>query len=134
MCPICLAQGTRIDAPGGSIAVERLRIGDRIWTLDADGRRVIGTVLARGSATAPVDHTVVRLVLVDGRTVTASPGHPLADGRQLGELGVGDWVDGSRVASVAREAYGFGATFDLVVSGPTGTYLVDGIPMGSTID
>lgn len=133
ICPICLARGTAIDTPDGSIPVERVRVGDRVWTLDADGRRVVGTVLALGSATAPRDHTVIRLNLADGRSVTASPGHPLADGRRLDDLRVGDQVDGSRVATLAREAYGFSATFDLVVSGATGTYYVDGIPMGSTI-
>jgi hypothetical protein len=30
-------------------------------------------------------------------------------------------------------AYDGARTFDLVVSGPTGIYLVDGIPMGSTL-
>jgi hypothetical protein len=133
MCPICLARGMLIDSPSGSTAVERLRLGDSIWTLDSEGRRVVGTVLALGSATAPRDHSVIRLVLEDGRAVTASPGHPLADGRLIGDLRVGDAVDGSRVAAANREPYGFGETFDLVVSGETGTYLVDGIPLGSTL-
>lgn len=133
MCPICLARGTRIEAPSGPIAVERLRIGDEVWTLDAAGRRVAGTVVAVGSTPAPVNHHVVHLVLADGRTVTASPGHPLADGRRLGALKAGDVVDGTAVVTADLVPYSGGETFDLLVSGPTGSYLVDGIPLGSTL-
>ena len=132
-CPICLARGTMIDTPDGPIAVERLRLGDPIWTLDATGRRVRGTVIALGSTTAPADHHVIRLTLADGRTVTASPGHPLADGRTFGALALGALVDGSRIVGLVPEPYSGGETFDIVASGATGLYLSDGIPLGSTL-
>jgi hypothetical protein len=133
MCPICLSRGTLIETPDGPIPVEGFRIGDPIWTLDEQGQRVRGTVIAIGSTAAPAGHRVVRLVLADGRAVTASPGHPLADGRRLGDLRTGDTVDGSVVVSADLIAYDGARTYDLVVSGPTGIYLVDGIPMGSTL-
>jgi hypothetical protein len=133
ICPICLARGTLIETPAGGAPVEDLRIGDAAWTLDEAGRRVVATVIATGSMDAPGGHVVVHLVLADGRTVTASPGHPLADGRLLGSLRPGEIVAGSIVSSADLVAYRGGETFDLVVSGPTGTYLVDGIPLGSTL-
>lgn len=132
-CPICLTRRTMIDTPLGAIAVERLRLGARVWTLDRSGRRIEASVIALGSTRAPAGHRVIRLVLADGRSVTASPGHPLADGRQLGVLRVGDQVDGSPVIGLTSLPYGGGETFDLVVSGPTGIYLSDGIPLGSTL-
>jgi hypothetical protein len=132
-CPICLSLGTRIATPRGPIAVEQLRIGDPIWTLDADGRPVAGTVIALGSTQAPADHHVLRLGLADGRSVTASPGHPLLDGRLLGDLHVGDVVDGSRITSLDLLPYSSGETFDLVASGPTGAYLAGGIALGTTL-
>jgi hypothetical protein len=132
-CPICLAEGTRIDTPGGAVAVEALRLGDPIWTFDAAGRRVAGTVIALGSTPAPAEHRVIRLTLADGRTVTASPGHPLADGRRLGDVRIGDRVDGDRVADVASLPYREDATWDVVASGLTGGYYAGGIPLGSTL-
>jgi hypothetical protein len=132
-CPICLARGTPIATPAGDVAVESLRLGDRVWTLDAVGRRVIGKVIALGSTLAPSHHHVVHLVLADGRSVVASPGHPLADGRSIGSLVVGDLVDGSRVVTAELLPYDDDRTFDVVVSGSTGSYFGGGIPLGSTL-
>lgn len=133
-CPICLSSGTLISTPHGMVAVAELRVGDRVWSLDRQGRRILARVLAVGRAQAPLGHEVVRVRLADGRTVTASPGHPLAGGRTIGSIGVGDRVAGTRVASVARVAYTMGFTHDIRVSGPTGLYLADGIALRSTID
>jgi hypothetical protein len=133
ICPICLARGTLIDTPAGPVPVERLRLGDAIWTLNVDGSRVAGSVIALGSTAATPDHEVVRLILEDGRAVMASPGHPLADGRLIGHLRPGDAVDGSRVVAAVREPYGSATTFDFVASGWTGVYLAGGIPLASTL-
>jgi hypothetical protein len=133
ICPICLSRGTRIDTPTGPVAVEDLRLGDPVWTLDSGGQRVPGTVIALGSIAAPASHRVVLLVLADGRSVTASPGHPLADGRSIAEVGAGATVDGSLVKSARLVPYTGGSTFDLVASGETGAYFAGGIPLGSTL-
>lgn len=132
-CPICLARGTRIATPSGDVAVENLDVGLAVWTTDAAGRRMIGLVIAVGSTPVPSTHRVVHLVLGDGRTLDVSPGHPLPDGRHIGDLRAGDLVDGSRVASADLVPYDGGATFDLLPSGPTGIYWADGIQLASTI-
>jgi len=133
ICPICLARGTRIATPDGERAVEDLRPGMAVWTTDATGRRVGGQVVAVGSTPVPATHEVVHLVLSDGRTVDVSPGHRLPGGRRLGDLRSGDPVDGATVASAAVEAYDGDATFDLLPSGPTGTYWANGILLTSTL-
>jgi Hint domain len=132
-CPICLARGTRIATPSGDVAVEDVVEGMAVWTTDPDGHRVVDWVIAVGSTPVLSTHHVVHLVLADGRTLDASPGHPLPDGRHIGDLRAGDLVDGARVESADLDIYRGGATFDLRPSGPTGTYWGNGILLASTI-
>ena len=132
MCPICLAAWTMIATPDGQIAVTNLTVGMPVWTMDQAGRRVAATVTKVGSIQAPIGHTVVHIVLADGRQVWVSPGHPTIDGRHVGELGVGDQLDGSTVVSADRVAY-VGKTFDLLPSGATGDYWADGVALHSSL-
>jgi hypothetical protein len=133
-CPICLARGTRIATPDGNVPVEDVRLGQTVWTIDGSGRIVTGTVLALGSVPVPVGHALVHVTLADGRSILASPGHPLADGRALGSLRLGDRVQGSTVATIQLVPDEGGWTYDLVVSGATGEYLSDGIALQSTLE
>jgi hypothetical protein len=132
-CPICLARGTRIATPDGDVAIEDIRVGMRVWSMDQAGNRVVETVTRIGQTPVPDTHQVVRLVLDDGRVVRASPGHPLADGRRLGTIQADDLVDGARVVSATLERYDGGFTFDLRPTGPTAVYFADGVPLGSTL-
>lgn len=132
-CPICLALGTRIATPRGGVAVEDLRVGDIVWTANATGARIAAPLVAVGSTPVPVTHQVVRLALEDGRLLYVSPGHPTADGRRVGDLLAGDRVDGARIASAQRVAYGGGATYDILPAGATGTYWANGVSLGSTL-
>jgi hypothetical protein len=131
-CPICLARGTRIATPSGDIAVEDLRIGDLVWTLDATGARIAAPLVEIGST--PVStHRVVQLLLSDGRAVDVSPGHPTADGRTVGDLVAADLYDGSVVLSAELIAYAGGVTFDVLPAGATGIYWANGVLLGSTL-
>jgi hypothetical protein len=133
-CPICLAAGTQIDTPNGPVAVEDLNIGDNVWTVDTTAKRISVAILKVGSIAAPVDHQIVHIILEDGREVRASPGHPTADGRVLGDLIIGDMLDGSRIESLERVSYDQPFTYDLLPSGGTGLYWANGILVGSTLD
>ena len=132
-CPICLAAGTLIDTPQGLAAVEDLQVGDSIWTLNESGQRVLGTILKIGSVRVPATHQVVHIVLRDGRELWASPGHPTTAGGRLGDLNVGDLLDGARVTLAERIPYDGIATYDILPSGGTGFYWANGILMGSTL-
>jgi len=132
-CPICLARGTRIATPAGDVAVEGLRVGDIVWTLDAAGARVAVPLVEIGSTPVPPTHRVVHLLLSDGRTVDVSPGHPTADGRRVGDLGAGDAYGGAVVVSAELVPYSGGATFDVLPAGATGVYWANGVPLGSTL-
>lgn len=132
-CPICLARGTLIATPDGEIAIEDIRVGMAVWSIDAGGRHFLATVVKIGRTPVAASHRVVRLMLDDGRIVRASPGHPLADGRLLATIRAGDIVDGVSVLSASLESYDGGSTFDLLPSGPTGVYWADGVALGSTL-
>ena len=132
-CPICLARGTRIATPSGDVAVEDLKVGDIVWTLDAAGARVAAPLLEIGSTPVPATHRVVQLRLSDGRAVDVSPGHPTADGRNVGDLAPGDGYDGAVVVSAELVSYTGGATFDVLPAGTTGVYWANGVLLGSTI-
>jgi hypothetical protein len=131
-CPICLVSGVRIATPFGDVPVQDIRVGMTIWTTDREGRRIVGVVLKTGHMQAPLGHEVVRLELADGRSVVASPGHPTADGDTVGDLAAGDRFDGTTITAVALLAYS-GTTYDLLPSGPTGTYFAGGVLLGSTL-
>ncbi len=132
-CPICLAAHTRIDTPRGAVPVEDIKPGDLVWSLSASGERVSAPVLKTARVPVSTGHTLVHVLLDDGRELWASPGHPTADGRVLAGMRPGDLLDGSRVRLAERVHYDGAATYDLLPAGPTGAYWADGILMSSTL-
>jgi hypothetical protein len=132
-CPICLAASTLISTPGGDVRVTDVLPGMTVWTASRDGNRIAVKVLEVGSTPVPAAHLMVSLRLADGRALLASPGHRTADGRQLGDLAVGQAVDGSTITHWGLVPYGSDRTYDLLPAGPTGTYWADGILLSSTL-
>lgn len=132
-CPICLARGTRIATPSGDIAVEDLKIGDLVWTLDATGARIVAPLVEIGSTRVSSTHRVVQLHLSDGRAVDVSPGHPTSDRREAGDLAAGEFYDGAIVVRAELVPYAGGATFDVLPAGATGIYWANGVLLGSTL-
>jgi len=132
-CPICLSANTVIDTPKGNLNIKELKIGMQVWTLDNLGHKQAGTILKIGKTLVPPTHKMVHLVLDDGRELFASPGHPTADGRLLGDLSKKDHLDNSHVNSIERVPYGEKYTYDILPSGPTGFYWANDILVGSTL-
>jgi len=132
-CPICLSKGTLIDTPSGPKPIEEFSVGMDVWSLDDSGRRVAAKVIAVSLSQIPTQFRLSRLTLGDGRAITASPGHPSGDGRPLGELIVGDMLDGALVISVGSVHYDYKATYDLLPAGASGLYWANGILLRSTL-
>ena len=133
LCPICLAASTTIATPTGPVRVTEVRVGTIVWTQAADGSRVAAPVVEVGSMEAPPGHRMVHLVLADGRELLVSPGHQTTDGRQAGDLRVGDQLDGATITTWELVPYAGGRTYDLLPAGATGHYWADGILMSSTL-
>ncbi len=131
--PICLAAGTLIDTPDGLVPVEQLDEGMNVWTINDSGDRIAGAIVKTVMTPVPPYFQVIRLGLSDGRTVTASPGHPTVEGRPLGKYHVGDTLDGARVVRVERTAYDGEATYDLLPDSLSGLYWANGFLLKSTL-
>ncbi len=132
-CPICLAAGTSIGTPGGQVPVTGIREGMSVWTVDTSGNRVSAIVLRTVITPVPADFRVIRLTLSDGRSLTASRGHPSAEDRALSDYAIGDSLDGATLTSLEEVDYGAAATYDLLPSGQTGLYWANGILLKSTL-
>jgi hypothetical protein len=103
-----------------------------VWTEDDRGNRVRGMVVETRVTPIPLPLQAVRVTLSDGRAVTASPGHPTAEGRALGNYQVGDTLDGALIVAVEHVTYD-GDTYDLLPSGEIGLYWANGILLKSTL-
>lgn len=133
-CPICLAANSVISTPAGPIPVSKIAVGIHVWSATADGRLVDGVVLETTSRLAAPGSQLIRVALADGRQVTASAPHEIADGRSLGSLRVGDEIQGLAITELAVVDDSLGFTYDLLPSGQTGEYWADGILMRSTLN
>lgn len=132
-CPICLAGSTLIDTPNGPLAVKDLKRGMDVWTMDTSGNRVSTVIEDTTTVAVHPDHEMLHLVLDDGRELFSSPGHPMADGRVIGELSYGDVIDGAKVIIAEHVLYKETATYDILPSEGTGLYWANGILVKSTL-
>lgn len=131
--PICLVRGTMIDTPSGPVPVEQFHKGMAVWTVDDLGKRVVAAVVETVVTPVSSSFQVVSVSLNDGRTVTASLGHPTADGRALSNYQVSDTLDGALVVTVEQVVYKSGATYDLLPAGTTGLYWANEVLLKSTL-
>lgn len=131
-CPICLSENTTIDTPNGYVPVKSIHEGDPVWTSDINGSRQIVNVL-KTTKVQTKNHQISHIKLDDGRQVYASPNHPLADGRPIGSIVVGDTLDGARVILAELVPYQGDYTYDILPSGDTKTYWANGVLLRSTM-
>ena len=132
-CPICLVKGTLIDTPQGPIPVEQLSKGMIVWTTDDSGNRIAKEITATALTIVPASFQVIRIKLSDGRSVTASPGHPTVQGKAIADYQAGEVLDGAKITAVDYITYEGGTTYDILPAGNTGFYWANGILLGSTL-
>ncbi|HKB05420.1 MAG TPA: TIGR03067 domain-containing protein [Gemmataceae bacterium] len=123
--PGCFPAGTAVQVPEGTMAIERLREGDEVTTIDADGKAA--SIKIKG-----VFKTRNRLleVRVDGGKLVTTETQPIAlesgGFRAAGELKPGDkiwrWADGKRKAVAVKEVTSpdrEAEVFNLILGEPT---------------
>ncbi len=137
-CYSCIAWGTRVDTPAGPVPIERLRVGDRVFSVDTTtGRRLEVTITAIRSAV----RECVSLALPGGVQLVCTPDHPVFDPSRQIYRNAGHWITGEAsqllevteaesrpIALVGREAYaGVHRVFDLTVDGPHHNFVANGV-------
>jgi hypothetical protein len=132
-CPICLTAGTLIDTPDGQIPVEQLVKGMSVWSVDDSGNRIAAGIIKTAATPVPLYFQAIRIELSDGRTVTASPGHPTADGKAVADYQAGDMLDGARVLKADRFTYESAMTFDFLPDSTSGLYWANKIILKSSL-
>jgi len=131
-CPVCAAPDTPIATPLGERPIASLRVGDLVYSVH-DGATV-AVPLLRASSTPVRGHRVVEVRLEGGAVLSMSPGHPTADGRELGSLVRGDLLDDEhRVESARWVDYTHDRTYDILPDSSSGAYFAAGALVGSTL-
>lgn len=97
MCPICLGVDTEIDTPTGSVLVQKLKSGDKVWTLNAAGHptadgRTVGQLEAHGTYNGS---------LIDRSELVLYHGDQTYDLLPAGDSGF-YWANGILLASTLR--------------------------------
>ncbi len=128
---VCASPDTRIATPFGDIPIADLAAGDLVYSQDADG--IVAVPLLRVVRRPVHDHSVVRLRLDDGSTLEISGPHPTADGRRLADLTPGDVLDGRVVVAHETIPYQHPFTYDILPASSSGSYVAEGVWMGSTL-
>ncbi|MEO1450130.1 MAG: Kazal-type serine protease inhibitor domain-containing protein [Bacteroidota bacterium] len=122
----CLSPTVCIDAPGGGIELWTLTRGDSVFSLDEAGREVVVPVMDLQKVPVGEEHRLVHLTMNDGSSLMASPMHPIADGRLLGDIHPGDIIEGREVKTRTWRKTPSGFTMDLLPLGPTSVYRIGG--------
>ena len=129
---MCAAPDTPIETPDGERAIVDLVPGDLIYSVEA-GERVIVPVLRTNRTLVSPAHALVRVTLVDGRSIAMSPGHPTANGRRFEDLMPGDRLGQVEIEAVQTVPYELPFTVDILPATTTGAYFAAGALVGSTL-
>ena len=132
-CPICLAASTLIVTSKGLVPVTNLVPGDMVWSMNKGQQRILVPIKRVGHMKSPQGFMIKSITLADGRTLKASASHPTTGGRQIGELRVGDRLNGAKIISIKSIDYSNQYTYDLLPDSDTGYYWADGVLLGSTL-
>jgi hypothetical protein len=127
----CASPDTPIATPTGNRAIAELRPGDLVYS-EHEGT-LLAVPLLRVVRQPVTGHHVLHVVTAGGAVLDISAPHPTADGRTFGELQAGDRLDGDLI--VVREVvpYPYAFTYDILPASSTGTYLANGLMIGSTL-
>jgi len=128
---VCASPDTPVATPGGNQPIADLKAGDLVYS--ADNGAIVAVPLLRVTRRPVVNHFVVHLTTQKGAELNISAPHPTADGRTFATLKIGDTLDGDIIVSRELIPYQFAYTYDILPASSTGTYVANGLLIGSTL-
>lgn len=132
-CKDCKCNGpdTPIATPRGERAIADLAVGDLVYSVHQNAIVAVPVTLAQ-RVPAP-KHTVMEIELTGGKLLHVSARHPLADGRNVGDLVRGDRLDGVTIVSTFAVPLAGNGTYDILPASDSGTYFAAGLRLKSTL-
>ena len=127
----CASPDSLIATPSGQRPIADLQVGDLVYSMHAG--ELVTVPIAKVQRVPQRNHRVVQLTFVGGARIEMSASHPLADGRNFGELKAGQIVDGATLAAVRVIPYQHDATYDILPQSDSGTYFASGMLVGTTM-
>lgn len=129
----CLASTTKILTLKGDIPVKQIKVGQLVWTLNKNGKRVTAPVIKISKTRVPQTHHVIHLILKDGRELWVSPDHPIISKKKIHQLRKRQAYDRSTVLYINLVSYVGKYTYDILPDGDMGHYWANNILIGSTL-
>ena len=129
----CLHPETMIETENGKLPVNQIKENDRVWTLNASGEKELQPVILVNQVDVPETHLLLSIHLANGNEMLVSPLHPDTKGNPLNTYQVGDLLFGIEILSIEIVPAQTESTWDILPSGATGTYFIDGVAIGSTL-
>jgi len=127
----CASEDTLIATPSGERPISTLRAGDLVYSVDRGGLAAVPLLLVERN---PVrNHEVVQVELANGRILHISGQHPTADGRTFDDLSAGGELGGVAILFARAVSYQGDATYEILPASSTGTYVAEGVLVGSTL-
>lgn len=127
----CAAADTPIATPRGERAIASLGVGDLVYSLHRG--RLIAVPVARTSRVLAPHHTMLELLLDNGRRIRMSPAHPGPDGTDIAALPELASLGETRIVARRAQPYEYQYTYDILPASDSRTYLAAGALVGSTL-
>lgn len=130
----CLPASTLIACPSGPIAIDQLKEGDLVLTINPKGETVQAPLKWINKVSINDKHSMLIVDLADGRSLQVTPEHPSSfENKTINQFEVGDKLDGSIIVKKEMKVYNEAYTYDILPEGETGYYWANGILIGSTL-
>lgn len=132
-CCHCLSKGTMILTSEGLREVEKVKVGDRVYSVNKSGKKVLRSIINTAKVKAGNNHKMLFIELANGISIKMSVEHPDKNGLPMIEAVKKGELNGIEIKDISLVSYMNRYTYDLLTDGENGVYFANGILLGSTL-